>query len=45
MNHKGKKLRIKNGIKNDRRMGEAGDIISIHNNYIYLFGEDGGSLS
>jgi len=26
MNHKGKKLRIKNGIKNDRRMGKAWDM-------------------
>ena len=26
MNYKGKKLRIKNGIKNDRRKGEAGDM-------------------
>ena len=44
MNHKGKKLRIKNGIKNDRRMGEAGDIISIYKLH-QLFGEDGDSLS
>jgi len=26
MNHKGKKLRIKNGIKNDRRKGDVGDM-------------------